>query len=91
MSTFVDTDVAIDVSWSREANMLSNDNRTNISQPYRLNNANEYRSDFHLISPSSRDSGNYSCSVIINPQNGYLYLTSSDEIDSNISVVVSGL
>ncbi len=92
MSVFVDTDIQIDVGWINAGGiMFVNDSRTTISQTYPAENSeNSYRSDFRLTSPNNSDIDNYTCSVTIQPLDGYLYIDTSNTKSSGVFVVIAG-
>ena len=92
-SIYVNTDIQVNVGWSNQDGItLINNSRTTISQTYLIKDAmNMYRSDFHLISPTINDNNEYTCSAIIQPLVGYLYIDNSETLRSTANITVLGM
>ena len=88
---YINTDITVDVQWSKDNNILSNDDRTVISNTSKVA-SNTYRSEYLLGSPQDSDTDNYTCSVTIIPDPQYsIYLDISEETNFTVIVIVSGI
>lgn len=79
----IDTPHIVSAVWHRNGNSLSSDERIDVLDAFSVPGINQYRSQVVFSSLSSTvDSGTYTCTVVVDSELAYPYITSASATSS---------